>query len=123
MVLHVARAALQVGRDGFEDALALELAQDRVDLAADRVGEDVEPAAVRHAEHDATRPVVGRQLDRLVEHRHHHVEPFDRELLLAEEGAAQVALEAFDVGQPPEERLLLVGRERMAERARLDRLP
>ena len=123
VVLHVARAALQVGRDGFEDALALELAQDRVDLAADRVGEDVEPAAVRHAEDDAARAVVGRQLDRLVEHRHHHVEPFDRELLLAEEGAAQVALEALDVGQPAEERLLLVGRERLAERARLDRLP
>ena len=121
VVLHVARAALQVGRDGLEDALALELAQDRVDLAAHRMGEHVEPAAVRHAEHDAPRPVVGRQLDRLVEHRDHDVEPFDRKLLLPQEGSAQIALEALDVRQAAEKGLLLLGCERAPERAGLDR--
>ena len=53
----------------------------------ERVREHVEPAAVRHAEHDLVRAVLGGELDRLVEHRHEHVEPLDRELLLAEERA------------------------------------
>ena len=108
VVLHVAGAALQVGRDGLEHALSLELAQDRVDFAADRVGEHVEPAAVRHAEHDAARAVVRRQLERLVEHGNHDVEPFDREQLLTQKGAAEVALEALDVRQPGEKALLLL---------------
>ena len=38
--------------DRLEHALALELAQDRVRLAADGVREDVEAAAVRHADDD-----------------------------------------------------------------------
>ena len=72
--------------------------------------EHVQPAAVRHADHDLVRAGLGGELDRLVEHRHHHVEPLDRELLLAEERAAQVLLEALDLGQPREQPLLLVRR-------------
>src|ERR671925_517169 len=50
-----------------------------------------QPPSVRHAEHDLVAALLGRQRDRLVEHRHHHVEPLDGELLLAEERAAEVA--------------------------------
>ena len=46
-----------------------------------------------HADHDLVSAVVGSQLDRLVEHRHEHVETFERELLLAQERPAQVLLE------------------------------
>ena len=38
--------------------------------AAEHVREHVEPAAVRHAEHDLVRAALGGELDRLVEHRH-----------------------------------------------------
>ena len=50
---------------------------------------------MRHPDHDLVRACICGELDRLVEHRHHRVEPFERELLLAEEGAAQVLLEPF----------------------------
>ena len=90
--------------------------------AAERVREHVEPAAVRHPEHDLVRAGLGGELDRLVEHRHEHVEALDRELLLAEERALEVPLEALDLGEALEQRPLLLGRERLAVAARLDRL-
>ena len=39
-----------------------------VALAGD-VGQHVEPAAVRHADHDLVQPVLGRLIDRSVHHR------------------------------------------------------
>ncbi len=83
VVLDVAGAALGVGGDRVDRPLALELAEDVLVGHPDRVREHVQPAAVRHPENDVVRAGVRRQLDRLVEHRDHHVEPFDRELLLA----------------------------------------
>ena len=102
--------------------LALELAQDRLVRPADHVGEHVEPAAVRHADHDLVGARLGRELDRLVEHRDHRVQALDRELLLAEEGPPQVLLEALDLGQPREQALLLVVGELRAVAAGLDRV-
>ena len=115
--------ALRVGGDRVDRPLALELAQDVLVRRADRVREHVEPAAVRHADDDVVRACLRRQLDRLVEHRDHHVEPLDRELLLAEEPLAQEALHPLHLAQPAEERLLLLGGERLPVTARLDRLP
>ena len=46
----------------------------------------------------------GRVADDLVEDRHQHVEPFDREARLAVEGAVQEALEGFDLGETIEQR-------------------
>jgi hypothetical protein len=66
--------------------------------------------------------VRGRQLDELVEHRDRHVEALDRELLLAQVGLVDEALERVDLDQPAEQPLLLVGGQRLAERARLDAL-
>src|SRR5207237_4574768 len=51
------------------------------------------------------------------------VEALDRELLLAQERAPEVALEALDLGYAGEEAALLVGRERRPVAARLDRPP
>ena len=121
MVLDVPRSALRVGDDGFERPLALELAEDRLVRAAEDVREDVEAAAMRHPEHDFVRALVGGEGDRLVQHGHHHVQALDRELLLAEERPPQVALEALDLGEAPEQRALLVRVERLVVAAGLDR--
>ena len=57
-------------------------------------------------------PSVRGKLDRLVEHRDHHVEALDGELLLAEEGAPQVALHPLDLAEAAEQPHPLVARER-----------
>ena len=120
VVLHVARAAFGTADHGVDRPLALELAQDLLVGLADRVREHVQPAAVRHSDHDLVGASVCGQLDRLVEHRHHHVEPLGGELLLAEEGLAEVVLERLGARQPLEQRALLVGAQRLAVLARLD---
>ena len=123
VVLHVAAAALLGRDDRLDRPLALELAEDDVVRPADDVREDVEAAAVRHPDHDLVRAGLGGEIDRLVEHRDHHVEAFDGELLLAEEGAPQVALHPLDLAQPAEQPDALVARQRPPVAARLDRLP
>ena len=123
VVLDVAGAALVVDDDGLDRPLALELAQDRLVRAADRVHEHVQAAAVRHPDHDLVGPGVGRELDRLVEHRHHRVEALERELLLAEERTAQVLLEPLGARERLQQADPLLGRERLPVAAGLDRLP
>ena len=85
VILDVPRPLFRVVRHRVDHPLALELAQDLVVRPADRVREHVEAAAVSHPDHDLFGARRGRQLDRLVEHRHHRVEPLDRELLLPDE--------------------------------------
>ena len=123
VVLHVAGPALVGGDDCLDRALALELAEDRVVAEPERVRENVEPAAVSHPDHDLVRAVLRRELDRLVEHRHHHVEAFDRELLLAEERTTEVLLECLHTGETREQLLLLFCGQWRAVLAGLDRLP
>ncbi len=84
---------------------------------------DVQAPSVRHTEHRLVRPLVRGESDGLVEHRDHRVEALDRELLLTQECAAQIALEALHLGQALEQLALLLGRERLAVAARLDRCP
>jgi hypothetical protein len=123
VILDVAGAALGVGRDGFDRSLAFELAQDVLVGHPDRVREHVEAPAVRHPHHDLVRARLGCELDRLVEHGDHHVEPFERELLLAEEPLAQEALHSLHLAEAAEQLLLLVCAERLPVAAGLDRLP
>ena len=122
VVLDVAGPALRDRRHRLDRRGALELPEDRLVAAAEAVREHVEPAAVRHAQDHLARAVGGRELDHLVEHRHGHVEPLDRELLLAEVGLVHEALERVDLRQPAQQRALLLVRQRGAERARLDLL-
>ena len=122
VVLDVAGAAVRDRGDRLERRGALELGEDRVVRTAEVVGEHVEPAPVGHPDHDLARAPRGRELDQLVEHRDRHVEALDRELLLAQVRLVHEPLERVDLGQPPQQRLLLVGGERAAELARLDRL-
>ena len=123
MVLHVARASLGIGDERVDGALALELAKDRRVRAADDVRQDVEATAMCDPDEHLVRAALRRELDRLVEHRHEHVETLDGELLLADERTAQVRLEPFDLREPVQQCAALVRRELGAEAARLDRLP
>ena len=122
VVLHVAAAAFRVDDERVVGTLSLELAQDGLVRAADGVDEGVEPAPVSHPDHDLVRAADGGELDRLVEHRHQHIEPFERELLLSEEGPTQVALEALDLRQPAQQPDLFLRRPLSTEAAGLDRL-
>ena len=123
VVLDVAGASLVVRDHGVDRPLAFELAQNRLVGEADRVHEHVQAAAMRHADHDLVRSGAGGDLDRLVEHRHHRVQALDRELLLAEERAAEVLLEPLDAGERLQQADALFRLQRLPVAARLDRLP
>ena len=111
------------GVERVDRALALELPDDRVVAEAEGVREHVETPAVSHPDHYFVRAVLRGEPDRLVEHRHHHVEALDRKLLLAEEGTSQVLLERLDARQRREQLLPFPLRQRPPVLARLDRLP
>ena len=83
VVLHVVQAALRRRGRVAAGAPGLELGEDRLVADADDVGQDVEPAAVRHADHHLARALVGGLAEDHVQHRHHRVEALDAEPLLA----------------------------------------
>ncbi len=122
MVLDVAACAFRGRCDRLDRSLALELAENLGIRPADDVCEDVEPTAMRHSDHDLVRAGLDPEPDRLVEHRNHHVQPFDRELLLPEERAPEVVLEALDLRQPLEEAAALFAAQRLPVAAGLDRM-
>ena len=78
---------------------------------------------MRHADDDLVSAALGTELDRLVEHRDQHVQALERELLLPEERAAEVLLEALHLGEPTQEPLAALRVEPDAEATGLDRLP
>ena len=109
VVLHVARPGgrpFVLGRLLF--AAALKLREDRFVRDVHHVRQHVEPAAVRHADDRFARAMRGGELDREIEHRHGHVEPFDRESLLAEVRLVEEALERVHGGQTCQQLLLPV---------------
>ena len=122
VVLHVARAALDVGSNDLDRSLSLELPDDLLVRHPDRVGEDVQASAVGHPDHDLTDTGCRPGLERLVEHRDQDVEPFERELLLPEERAAQVPLHLLDLAEPRVQAPLLLEHQRGSEAPGLDRL-
>ena len=123
VVLDVAASSLRVDDERVIGALALELAQHRLVRATDGVDERVEASTMRHADHDLVGPAFGGEPDRLVEHRDEDVDPLERELLLAEERAPEVLLEAFDLCEAAQKSETLLRLELHPEAARLDRLP
>ena len=90
VVLHVARALRAGGVD-----IAFELGEDLLDGLADDVGQDVEPAAMRHADDDlvharsAARSSISSRIAIAVSRA------FEREALLADEARVQEVLELF----------------------------
>ena len=122
VVLDVAACAFRRRCDRLDRSLALELAENLRVRPPDDVREDVEPTAMRHSDHDLVRAGLDPEPDRLVEHRNHHVEPLDRELLLPEERPLEVVLEALDLRQTLEEPSALFAAQRLAVAAGLDRM-
>ena len=127
VILHVAGPAVvdahrAFGGDEVFVGREVELGEDGGVGLAEDVRQDVEPPAMRHAEQDFLRAGLGGVADQLVEHRHEHVRPLDREALLAGEGGVQEMLEALDCAQPLEQVALLVGVQRLPVRAGLDGL-
>ena len=122
VVLDVAGAAFLRDDDSVDRPLAFELAQQRLVGAPDRMREHIQAAAMGHSDHDLVRAGLGGEIDRLVEHRNHHVQPFERELLLTEERAAEVLLEALGAGDALEQPELLLTAHRLAVAIGLDRV-
>jgi hypothetical protein len=105
VVLHVAGAevALGVGIVELPEDLARALVQD--------VPEDVEPAAMGHADLDQARAVVHGLLDHQVEQRDQALRALEREALRAEELLPDELLEDHGVGQPAQDPELLLPRQ------------
>ncbi len=122
VVLDIAGPALGNSGDRLERRGPLELGEDRVVGPPEVVRKHVQPAAVCHPHDDLLSADAGCQLDQLVEHRHGHVQPLDRELVLAEVGLVHEALERIHLDQPLEQRLALLDPKRLAEGAGLDLL-
>src|SRR4029079_18357111 len=79
-------------------------------------------SAMRDTDEHLVRSATGGELDRLVEHGNEDVEALDGELLLSDEGASEVRLEALHLGEPPQQGAPLLGGQLLAEAAGLDRL-
>ena len=126
MVLDVAGPTVRDRRDGLhalERLRSLELGHDRFHGAPQVVGEDGEPPTVRHPEDDLVSPAAPGERHQLVDHGDHRVQALDREHLLTEVGALQVALELEHLDQAGEQRALLLDRQRGAVGPGLDPLP
>ena len=105
VVLHVAHPARDRCRSVCAATGSLNSARICAYGFSQHVRQHVQPAAVRHADQRVPHAAVGRAADDLVEDRHQHVEPFDREPRLAGEGPVQEPLEDLDLGDAVEQRL------------------
>ena len=107
MVLHVARALDVVGVEG----AALELVEQRAMRLLHHLGEDVEPAAMGHAEDDVLHAERAAALDDLLERRDQRLRAIEAEALGAGVLDVEELLEALGLDQLVEDRLLALGRE------------
>ncbi len=96
VILHVAG-----GHDAFVGDLALtcELVEDLRRWLADDVGQHVQAAAVRHADHDLFGAVASGALDQFVQHRDQRLAAFQREALLTDVARVHELLDALGRGQ------------------------
>src|SRR5262249_4153414 len=77
---------------------------------AEHVHQDVEPAAVRHADDDLLHTARAGALDQVVDARDEAFAALEREALLADVLGVQVALELLRLRQLLDQRLLACGR-------------
>src|SRR5690606_16442598 len=83
----------------------------------------VQPAAVRHADHDLLHALLASALNQLVENRNQRLAALEREPLLADVPSVQIPLDAFGSGQAREDAATLVRAERPARPSGLELLP
>lgn len=94
---------------------ALELGQDAAVRFAQDVGQDVEPSAMGHAQHDGACALSGGVGDELVQHRDQHAQALDGKAGLSRVGAMQKALESGHFGQTIQKLALVDGVVRRAK--------
>ena len=115
--LHCMPSSASELRDGI-----LELREDLLVRLAEHVRHHVQAPAMRHADERLPHPGFGGFADHLVEDRHEHVEPLDRESGLAGKRSVQELLEGLDLRQPLEQRPRIDRIGRRAEASGLDRV-
>jgi hypothetical protein len=114
VVLDVAVAVHRIGQ-----VLVLELGEDFLIGFAQDVGQDVEPAAVRHAQDDFADAEIGRLLDDGLQDRDERLGSFEGEAFLPTVAGVQEVLEQFGVVQALEDADLLGAVEARAIASRL----
>ncbi len=102
MIFDVARAFDIVGREG----AALEFVEDGAVRLAHHLAEHIEPAAMRHAEHDLLHAQGAAALDDLLERRHHGFAAVEAEALGARVAQIEEFLEAFRLDELVQDRAL-----------------
>jgi hypothetical protein len=110
VILHVAPTEEQGG------ILVLELAEDLARTLADHIGQHVQPAAVRHAQHDLADSLLRRPLDRQVQERDQALAALERKALRAQKLLAHELLEDHRFGQAREDPALLFAGQRFPVR-------
>ena len=103
VVLHVAGAVR-----GLRVHVAVELTEDLAVALADDVRQDVQPAAVRHADHDLVETSLRRLVKQAVEQRDQRLAAFERESLLADVLRLQERLERLGDVEPVQDVELLL---------------
>ncbi|OPZ13663.1 MAG: hypothetical protein BWZ10_02004 [candidate division BRC1 bacterium ADurb.BinA364] len=96
----------------------LEFAENFARAFAHDVGQHIEPAAVRHAQHDLAHPVFARLLDRQIEQRNQAFGAFERETFGAGEVALDELFEDRRVGQAGQDAQLRLARQLQAVQRR-----
>ena len=91
--------------------IALELREDRLEGLAHEVGQHVQPATVRHAEHDFLEAELAAALQHLLHGGHQRLAAIQAEALGAGVFLVEETLEVLGRGQALEDRLLAVDRE------------
>ena len=110
MIFDVARAVyvLWIGR------IALELREDRGKRFADKIGEHVQTAAVRHADHEFTDTELAAAVEDRLQRRHEEFGAFDAKPLGAGVAPVEKPLERLRLGQCPQDFLPYSGRQHRA---------
>ena len=116
VILDVTGAAIKRG----VALVPFELRQDHFVRAPHRVRQHIQAPAVRHAEHQVAHGRLAGEFDHEVEHRNHDVDAFNREAFGAEVRLVEESLHPLDRGQPRQDHVRLIGRERSAMHPRLD---
>ncbi len=117
VIFHIPRA-LEVA----QVIAALELREQRRGCLAEQIHQDVQPAAVGHADDDLLHPGGPAALNQIVQQRNERVAAFEREPLLADVFRVQVALEPLRRRQLPEDVALLLGAEAVVDAAFLEQV-
>ena len=130
--VHVAAGGTKVGRislvildvagalEPLQVVLTFELAEEIRGRLAEHVDQHVEPATVRHADHDVLDGVAAAALDQVVEERNQAIPSLEREPLLRRVLGREIALQAFRHRQLPQDVAVRVRRGVLSHPARLE---